>query len=116
MILSTIVGWDFPFLLGACFASSFCGGDGDPPIWIGVAAPKFVPGAIAATWLAYVMYVPALAARAPLGATKATTGMADCSTSWMIARIEVSRPPGVSRRKMISAPWPLRALSIPLRT
>ena len=25
------------------------------PIWIGVAAPRLVPGAIAATWLAYMM-------------------------------------------------------------
>ena len=46
------------------------GSDGDsPPIETGVAAPRFVAGAIAAMWLAYRMYVPALAARAPGGET-----------------------------------------------
>jgi hypothetical protein len=33
----------------------------------GVAAPRFVAGVIAAMWLAYRMYVPALAAREPGG-------------------------------------------------
>src|SRR6185503_18337281 len=36
-------------------------GGGSPPIDTGVAAPRFVAGAIAAMWLAYMMYVPALA-------------------------------------------------------
>src|SRR5690349_1639775 len=45
----------------------FAGG-GSPPMETGVAAPRFVAGAIAAMWLAYMMYVPALAARAPEGA------------------------------------------------
>jgi hypothetical protein len=46
---------------------------------MGVAAPRFVPGAIAAIWLAYRMYVPALAARAPLGAIYAATGTGEAS-------------------------------------
>src|SRR5450432_2620657 len=62
----------------------------------GVAAPRLVPGAIAAIWLAYRMYVPALAARAPLGATNAATGTGEASTSLIIWRIDKSRPPGVS--------------------
>ena len=69
---------------------------GRPPIWIGVAAPRLVPGAIAAMWLAYRIYVPALAARAPLGATKTATGTGDARMARIICRIEVSRPPGVS--------------------
>ena len=69
---------------------------GGPPIWIGVAAPRFVPGAIAAMWLAYRIYVPALAARAPLGATKTATGTGEARMARMICRIEVSSPPGVS--------------------
>ena len=40
----------------------------------GVAAPMFVPGAIIATWLASVMNVPALAARAPDGVTHTIVG------------------------------------------
>jgi hypothetical protein len=41
---------------------------------IGVAAPMLVPGAISATWPAMVMNVPALAARAPGGATQTIVG------------------------------------------
>jgi hypothetical protein len=40
----------------------------------GWAAPMFVAGAIAATWPAMVMNVPADAARAPDGLTKVTIG------------------------------------------
>src|SRR5215471_7078456 len=42
------------------------------------------------------MYVPALAARAPLGATNAATGTGDARIALMMSRIERSRPPGVS--------------------
>src|SRR4029079_7812903 len=67
-----------PSSLGLDFESlSFCSpgglrsglGSSPPgaPICTGVAAPRLVAGAIAAMWLAYMMYVPALAARAPLG-------------------------------------------------
>src|SRR5579864_5515046 len=48
------------------------------------------------------MNVPALAARAPEGATYATTGIVEASRSWTIRRIDVSRPPGVSRRRTTS--------------
>ena len=65
-------------------------------IFTGVAAPRLVPAAIAAIWLAYRMYVPALAARAPLGATNAATGTGEARISLMIWRIDKSRPPGVS--------------------
>jgi hypothetical protein len=51
---------------------------------------------MAAMWLAYRMYVPALAARAPLGKTNVATGTGDARISLMMSRIEVSRPPGVS--------------------
>src|SRR5881394_3729511 len=71
------------------------GGDGcsgSPPMETGVAAPRLVAGAIAATWLAYRMYVPALAARAPLGATNAATGTGEARMSLMIWRIDKSSP------------------------
>src|SRR5216110_3527085 len=42
------------------------------------------------------MYVPALAARAPLGPTKTATGTREARIALMISRIEVSSPPGVS--------------------
>ena len=71
--------------------------EGVKPIDTGDAAPRFVPGAMAATWLAYRMNVPALAARAPDGATYATTGTGDARISCTIPRIDVSSPPGVSR-------------------
>ena len=40
--------------------------------------------------------MPALAARAPDGATYAATGTGDARMSWTIRRIDVSSPPGVS--------------------
>ena len=70
--------------------------DADPPICTGVAAPRFVAGAIAATWLAYTRNVPALAARAPLGDTYVTTGTSEASIACTMSRIDVSSPPGVS--------------------
>src|SRR6266850_1439140 len=48
------------------------------------------------------MKVPALAARAPPGATKLATGTGEARMSLMISRIEASRPPGVSRRSTTS--------------
>src|SRR5690606_32869928 len=73
-------------------------GDGPPPIATGVAAPMFVAGAIAATWLAITMKVPALAARAPLGPTHAATGTGDARISRTMSRVESASPPGVSMR------------------
>jgi hypothetical protein len=46
---------DFPSEPGSFSGSAGCCGSpgiGVPPIWTGVAAPTFVPGAIAATWVA----------------------------------------------------------------
>src|SRR3989440_5380862 len=51
------------------FFSSFS--DPPPPRATGEAAPRLVPGAMAAMWLAYRMKVPALAARAPAGRDEA---------------------------------------------
>ena len=70
-------------------------GDG-PPICTGVAAPRFVAGAMAAMWLAYTRNVPALAARAPLGDTYVMTGTSDARIACTMSRMAVSRPPGVS--------------------
>ena len=60
----------------------------------GVAAPMFVPGAIAATWPASVMNVPALAARPPAGATHTMTGRGASSSAWTMSRVASSEPPG----------------------
>lgn len=49
--------------------------------------------------------MPALAARAPLGATQATTGTGEARMALIMLRIEVSRPPGVSICRM-SRLWP----------
>ena len=55
--------------------ASACLGCEPPPRATGLAAPTCVPGAMAAIWLAYMIKVPALVARAPLGATYVTTGV-----------------------------------------
>jgi len=82
------------------------GSGGCVPIAIGVAAPRFDAGDIAAIWLAYRMYVPALAARAPVGPTQVATGTVEFRMSLIIARIDVSSPPGVSSSSTTSeAPW-----------
>ncbi len=47
--------------------------------------------------------MPALAARAPSGATKVATGTGEARMSLMIERIEVSSPPGVS--SSITTSW-----------
>jgi hypothetical protein len=67
-----------------------------PEMPTGWAAPTEVPGAIAATWHAVRMNVPADAARAPGGETKQITGTSVARIDWMMSRIEESRPPGVS--------------------
>ena len=74
-----------------------------PPIATGVAAPRLVAGAIAAMWLAYRMNVPALAARAPSGATNVAIGTGEARIALMIARIDLSSPPGVSSFSTTSA-------------
>ena len=56
----------------------------------------FVPGAMAATCAESRMKVPADAARAPAGETKAITGTSAFKIAWVIWRIDESRPPGVS--------------------
>src|SRR4051794_15549797 len=78
----------------------------------GEAAPRLVPGAMAAMCAAYRMKVPALAARAPLGATKAATGTGEARIALMISRIEVSRPPGVSICRITSSAPSLAARSM----
>ena len=55
-----------------------------------------VPGAIAATWPAAVMKVPADAACAPGGETYTTTGTGDAKMDVTIFRVDDSSPPGVS--------------------
>src|SRR5436309_556015 len=96
------------------FFSSFS--DPPPPRATGEAAPRLVPGAMAAMWLAYRMKVPALAARAPPGATKLATWTGEARMSLMISRIEVSSPPGVSMRSTTSCALSFAARCSPRRT
>src|SRR5262245_44930379 len=84
-----------------------------PPIDTGEAAPRLVPGHIAAICAAYRMKVPALAARAPLGATNTTTGTGEARIALITSRIEVSSPPGVSIWRMTSSAPSLAARSMP---
>ena len=63
---------------------------------IGVAAPVFEAGTMAAMSPACRRKKPALAARAPLGATNAMIGTRERSSACVIFRIESRRPPGVS--------------------
>src|SRR5688500_13550147 len=58
------------------------------------------------------MKVPALAARAPLGATNDATGTGEARIALMISRIDVSRPPGVSMRSTTSSAPSFAARSI----
>src|SRR5689334_15699207 len=62
------------------------------------------------------MKVPALAARAPLGATKPATGTGEARIALITSRIEVSRPPGVSICTTTSCAPSLAARSIERRT
>ena len=57
-----------------------------------------VVGAIAATWAAAVMNVPAEAACAPSGATNTTTGTGEARIASTIFLVGSMRPPGVSSR------------------
>jgi hypothetical protein len=84
-----------------------------PPICTGLAEPMFVPGAMAARWAATVMKAPALAARLPDGPTHTATGRGLASWAFMIRRMEVSRPPGVSRRITTAAAPSAAAASSP---
>jgi hypothetical protein len=68
-----------------------------PEALTGWAAPMFVPGAMAAIWAAITRNAPADAARAPVGPTQTATGIGAERIFWDIPRIEVTRPPGVSR-------------------
>jgi hypothetical protein len=56
----------------------------------------FVAGAMAATWAAIAMNVPADVARAPDGATNTTTGTCAFRNSASILYVESMSPPGVS--------------------
>jgi len=62
------------------------------------------------------MNVPALAARAPDGATNAATGTGEARISCTINRIDVSSPPGVSSVSTTSCAPSLVAAAIPRRT
>src|SRR3954467_3930449 len=62
------------------------------------------------------MKVPALAARAPLGATKEATGTGEARIALIISRIALSRPPGVSMRSTTSWVPSVAARSIERRT
>src|SRR5712691_11904875 len=66
----------------------------------GCAAPMLVPGAIAATWAARVINVPAEAARAPLDETYTTVGTLAFNSALTISRVESTSPPGVSSWKI----------------
>jgi len=62
------------------------------------------------------MNVPALAARAPLGATNDATGTGEARIALMISRIDVSSPPGVSMRSTTSCVPSVAARSMARRT
>ncbi len=69
---------------------------------------------MAAMWLAYMMYVPALAARDPAGATQVTTGTSEARILRMMSRMEASSPPGVFMRST-TTPAPSRSARVMLR-
>ncbi len=77
-------------------------GRSSPPPPTGDAAPAFVPGAIAATSHDMRTMKPAEAACDPGGATQPTTGTGEPRIACVIARVESSRPPCVSMRRMTS--------------
>ena len=82
----------------------------------GEAAPVWVPGAMAATSAERRMKKPADAPREPAGATYTATGARESMMCWMMSRIDVSRPPGVSMViRTNAAPLPL-AWSMPPST
>ena len=63
---------------------------------MGVAAPMFVPGDIAATSAAMVMNTPAEAAWPPEGVTHTITGTGATNSRDTMSRMLLSSPPGVS--------------------
>lgn len=67
-----------------------------PCMEMGVAAPMFVPGDMAAMSQAITMNTPAEAACAPLGVTHPITGVWEASRRLIISRMLDSSPPGVS--------------------
>ena len=69
-----------------------------PELEIGDAAPMFVPDAISAICPARVMNVPALAARAPAGATQTIVGTLASSSAVTMRCVASRLPPGVLRR------------------
>ncbi len=80
---------------------------------IGVAAPMLVVGAIAATWAAMAMKVPAEAACAPGGKTNVITGTSACWMRPTMPRILPMVPPGVSIRITTAAASSRSARSMP---
>ena len=70
------------------------------PMATGWAAPMAVFGAMAATCPDIVMNTPAEAALAPEGETNTTIGISALTISWIMSRMAVSRPPGVSNSMM----------------
>ena len=75
-----------------------------------MAAPIVVLGAIAATWPAIAMKVPAEAAWAPDGPTYVMTGTSERSMRPTISRIASIAPPGASMRSstaraLVSSAW-----------
>ena len=83
-----------------------------PPMSIGVAAPVLEAGTIAARSEAWSTKNPALAARAPLGATNPITGIGERSSACVISRMDVSRPPGVSSSSTTASSCALAAARI----
>ena len=87
-----------------------------PPVLLtGAAAPMFVAGAMYARCAASVMNVPALAARAPEGATQTMTGSGASRNDCLISFIAVMLPPGVSSCTTTAAAPSAAALAIPSR-
>ncbi|GBD28405.1 hypothetical protein HRbin31_00421 [bacterium HR31] len=82
-----------------------------PPTATGVAAPRLVVGAMAATWAAYTTNTPAEAARAPGGATYTITGTGEPRIALVMSSVDFNRPPGVSSsttRATAPAAWASR--------
>jgi hypothetical protein len=76
--------------------SAMVGSTSLPPISTGLAAPMVVCGLMAATCAAATRKTPADVARAPFGPTHSSTGIRAPRMELTMARMEVTRPPGVS--------------------
>jgi hypothetical protein len=79
----------------------------------GCAAPITVLGAIAFSWQAIMMKVPAEAARAPEGPVQHSTGTFEAWMALTMVRIDESSPPGVSMRIATAASPSRPAASMP---